>query len=109
MRAIVLERDDVQVDKVRPAPNPAADEVLVRVTRAGVCETDLQLIKGYMGFRGVLGHEFVGEIVEVGSNVNDFHPGQIVSGEGHVGAAGARAGWPTSARGRTRRRQAQQC
>lgn len=45
---------------VRPTPNPATDEVLVRVTRAGVCETDLQLIKGYMGFRGVLGHEFVG-------------------------------------------------
>ncbi len=60
MRAIVLEQDDVRVDTVRPAPNPAADEVLVRVTRAGVCETDLQLIKGYMGFRGVLGHEFVG-------------------------------------------------
>jgi threonine dehydrogenase-like Zn-dependent dehydrogenase len=60
MRAIVLETDDVQVDMVRPAPAPAADEVLVRVTRAGVCETDLQLIKGYMGFRGVLGHEFVG-------------------------------------------------
>ena len=60
MRAIVLERDEVQMDQVRPAPNPAADEVLIRVTRAGVCETDLQLIKGYMGFRGVLGHEFVG-------------------------------------------------
>ena len=32
----------------------------------------------------VIGHEFVGEIVEVGSNVKDFHPGEIVSGEGHV-------------------------
>jgi threonine dehydrogenase-like Zn-dependent dehydrogenase len=60
MRAIVLETNDVHVDMVRPAPAPAAEEVLVRVTRAGVCETDLQLIKGYMGFRGVLGHEFVG-------------------------------------------------
>jgi threonine dehydrogenase-like Zn-dependent dehydrogenase len=60
MRAIVLETDDVQVDLVRRAPAPAAEEVMVRVTRAGVCETDLQLIKGYMGFRGVLGHEFVG-------------------------------------------------
>jgi len=60
MRAIVLETDDVQVDMVRPAPAPGAEEVMVRVTRAGVCETDLQLIKGYMGFRGVLGHEFVG-------------------------------------------------
>ena len=60
MRAIVLEKNDVQIDPVRPAPTPGADEVMVRVTRAGVCETDLQLIKGYMGFRGVLGHEFVG-------------------------------------------------
>ena len=60
MRAIVLEQSDVQVNSARPAPAPGPDEVMVRVTRAGVCETDLQLIKGYMGFRGVLGHEFVG-------------------------------------------------
>jgi threonine dehydrogenase-like Zn-dependent dehydrogenase len=59
MRAIVLD-DRISVTAARPTPTPAAGEVLVRVTRAGVCETDLQLIKGYMGFRGVLGHEFVG-------------------------------------------------
>ena len=59
MRAIVLE-DQVALDTLRPSPIPAEGEVLVRVTRAGICETDLQLIKGYMGFRGVLGHEFVG-------------------------------------------------
>jgi threonine dehydrogenase-like Zn-dependent dehydrogenase len=59
MRAIVLD-DQVSVTTGRPAPTPAEGEVLVRVIRAGVCETDLQLIKGYMGFRGVLGHEFVG-------------------------------------------------
>ncbi len=59
MRAIVLD-DQVTVVTGRATPTPAAGEVLVRVTRAGVCETDLQLIKGYMGFRGVLGHEFVG-------------------------------------------------
>jgi threonine dehydrogenase-like Zn-dependent dehydrogenase len=59
MRAIVLD-DQVSVTTGHPAPTPAAGEVLVRVLRAGVCETDLQLIKGYMGFRGVLGHEFVG-------------------------------------------------
>ena len=59
MRAIVLD-DQVTVVTGRATPIPAAGEVLVRVTRAGVCETDLQLIKGYMGFRGVLGHEFVG-------------------------------------------------
>ena len=59
MRAIVLQ-DHVEVRDDRPSPTPAEGEVLVRVVRAGVCETDLQLIKGYMGFRGVLGHDFVG-------------------------------------------------
>jgi threonine dehydrogenase-like Zn-dependent dehydrogenase len=59
VRAICLD-ETVRIDGERPAPIPREDEVLVRVSRAGVCETDLQLIKGYMGFRGVLGHEFVG-------------------------------------------------
>lgn len=59
MRAIVLDRA-VGFEASRPDPVPNADEILVRVSYAGVCETDLQLIKGYMGFRGVLGHEFVG-------------------------------------------------
>ena len=59
MRAIVLD-DRVMVQESRPAPHPGDGEVLVRVRCAGICETDLQLIKGYMGFRGVLGHEFVG-------------------------------------------------
>lgn len=64
MRAIVLDKD-VRFRTDHPAPDTAAGEVIVRVTRAGVCETDLQLIKGYMGFRGVLGHEFVG-VAEAG-------------------------------------------
>jgi threonine dehydrogenase-like Zn-dependent dehydrogenase len=48
------------MDADYPVPAPRDGEVLVRVLRAGVCETDLQLIRGYMGFAGVLGHEFVG-------------------------------------------------
>ena len=59
MRAIVLDGQAVFQDS-RPEPIPGPGEVLVRVLQAGVCETDLQLIRGYMGFRGVLGHEFVG-------------------------------------------------
>jgi threonine dehydrogenase-like Zn-dependent dehydrogenase len=59
MRAVVLE-DVVRVQAGRPEPVIGPGEVLVRVLCAGICETDLQLIKGYMGFRGVLGHEFVG-------------------------------------------------
>jgi threonine dehydrogenase-like Zn-dependent dehydrogenase len=59
MRAVVL-TDEVRVQADRPEPECRDTEVLVRVTTAGICETDLQLMKGYMGFRGVLGHEFVG-------------------------------------------------
>jgi threonine dehydrogenase-like Zn-dependent dehydrogenase len=59
MRAIVLD-EGVRFRTTQPEPVPASDEVLVRVSCAGVCETDLQLVKGYMGFRGILGHEFVG-------------------------------------------------
>lgn len=60
MRAIVLTSTGPQFNTACPVPQPAADEVLVRVLGAGVCETDLQLIRGYMGFQGILGHEFVG-------------------------------------------------
>src|SRR2546428_10089659 len=60
MRAIVLEGNNLSSRTDYPAPTPRDGEVLVRVLRAGVCETDLQLIRGYMGFSGVLGHEFVG-------------------------------------------------
>lgn len=60
MRALVLDDDGVKLQTDRPAPVPGDGEVLVRVRQAGICETDLQLIKGYHGFRGVLGHEFVG-------------------------------------------------
>jgi threonine dehydrogenase-like Zn-dependent dehydrogenase len=59
MRALVLD-GQVEYRERQPAPTPADGEVLVRVVCAGICETDLQLAKGYMGFRGILGHEFVG-------------------------------------------------
>jgi threonine dehydrogenase-like Zn-dependent dehydrogenase len=59
MRALVAD-DGVRYRTDLPAPAAGAGEVLVRIACAGICETDLQLIKGYMGFRGTLGHEFVG-------------------------------------------------
>ena len=59
MRALYLD-ESVRLRTSHPAPSPAPGEVLIRVTRAGICETDLQLINGYMAFRGILGHEFVG-------------------------------------------------
>ncbi|MGC9055006.1 MAG: alcohol dehydrogenase catalytic domain-containing protein, partial [Candidatus Hydrogenedens sp.] len=39
-------------------------EVLIRVCMAGICKTDLEIVKGYMDFKGILGHEFVGEVIE---------------------------------------------
>jgi len=46
-----------------PRPRPGRSEVLVEVHKAGICATDLEVAKGYMGFRGVMGHEFVGTVV----------------------------------------------
>ena len=72
------------------APRPGINDVLIRVRRAGICGTDVHIYKWddwaqrTIPVPMAIGHEFVGEIVEVGSNVNDFHPGDIVSGEGHV-------------------------
>ncbi len=64
MRALTLDGSTVRVRDV-PEPTPAPDTAVVRVTLAGVCNTDLELVRGYMGFSGVLGHEFVG-VVEDG-------------------------------------------
>ena len=63
MRALAFDGQALSVVD-RPEPRPADGLAVVRVHLAGVCRTDLELIKGYMGFRGVLGHEFVGEVVD---------------------------------------------
>jgi ribosome maturation factor RimP len=97
VRAIVLD-STVQLDASRPAPTPAENEVLVRVTRAGVCETDLQLIRGYMGFRGVLGHEFVG-VAESGDLAGQRVVGEINCACGECPTC--RAGRPTHCPERT--------
>jgi threonine dehydrogenase-like Zn-dependent dehydrogenase len=63
MRALHFDGSALRViDAATPIAN--ADTAIVRVHLAGVCNTDLELIKGYMGFRGVLGHEFVGTVAE---------------------------------------------
>ena len=73
-----------------PLPSVGINDVLIRVDRTGICGTDLHIYKWDEWARKtipvpmVVGHEFVGEVVEVGSNVSDFFPGDIVSAEGHV-------------------------
>jgi threonine dehydrogenase-like Zn-dependent dehydrogenase len=76
MRAAHLDGSTVTVQNNYPKPEPPDGEVLVRVLRAGICETDLQLMQGYMGFRGVLGHEFVG-IAESGPLAGQRVVGEI--------------------------------
>ena len=73
-----------------PMPVAGINDVLIRVHRTGICGTDLH-IEAWDAWAAativpplVVGHEFAGEIVEVGGNVTDFHPGDLVSGEGHV-------------------------
>ncbi len=64
MRAIVLDDDRVRLDLNRSIPVREPGEALIRVLYSGVCNTDLELVKGYMGYRGVMGHEFVGRVEE---------------------------------------------
>lgn len=91
MRALVKREPKVGLwmEEV-PVPTIGINDVLIRVLRTGICGTDLHIYNWDAWAQKTIpvpmavGHEFVGEIVEVGSNVRDFHPGEIVSGEGHV-------------------------
>ena len=91
MKALVKSRAErgLWVEDV-PKPTIGINDVLIRVQLTGICGTDLHIFewddwaKKAIPVPLVIGHEFVGEIAEVGSNVSDFTPGMIVSGEGHV-------------------------
>jgi threonine 3-dehydrogenase len=71
-------------------PSIGINDVLIKVKRTAICGTDMHIYnwdawaQKTIPVPMIVGHEFVGEIVEVGANVNDWKPGQIVSGEGHV-------------------------
>ena len=73
-----------------PEPTIGINDVLIRVLRTGICGTDLHIYKWddwakrTIPVPMAIGHEFAGRVEAVGSNVTDFHPGEIVSGEGHV-------------------------
>ncbi|KAA5545539.1 alcohol dehydrogenase catalytic domain-containing protein [Roseiconus nitratireducens] len=98
MHAITLDAGTLRFRDDYPLPTPGEQESLVRVIQAGVCETDLQLARGYMGFSGVPGHEFVG-IAETGG-----HAGRRVVGEINCSCgqcATCQAGRPTHCPHRT--------
>ncbi|HNY40998.1 MAG TPA: alcohol dehydrogenase catalytic domain-containing protein, partial [Bryobacteraceae bacterium] len=73
-----------------PEPEIGINDVLIRVLKTGICGTDLHIYNWDAWAQKTIpvpmavGHEFIGRIEAVGSNVNDFYPGDLVSGEGHV-------------------------
>jgi len=91
MRAIAKTKAGPGLEMVEvPVPQPGINDVLIRIKKTAICGTDVhiynwdnwaqQTIKPPM----VIGHEFVGEVAEVGSNVRGFKPGDLVDGEGHI-------------------------
>ena len=76
MQALVFDGELRLVEA--PTPRPEKDEALIRVLSAGVCNTDLEILKGYMGFSGIPGHEFVGMVEQCS---NEHLLGKRVVGE----------------------------
>jgi len=98
MKACIFDGRAVRIDQSHPEPAAAPGEARVRVLLAGVCSTDLEIVKGYMGFTGVLGHEFVGVAME------GRHAGRRVVGGINCACGGCdlcAAGLPTHCRRRT--------
>ena len=100
MRALVFDQT-LSFDARWSQPPPEEGDTLLRVRRAGVCSTDLEITKGYMGFRGVLGHEFVADVIE---SPDPSLEGKRVAGEINVVCGRCdlcRRGMPTHCRDRT--------
>ncbi len=91
MRALVKSKAEtgLWLEEV-PVPEPGINDVRIEVLRTGICGTDVHIYawdawaQKTIPVPLVVGHEFVGRVVDVGANVMDFHPGDVVSGEGHV-------------------------
>lgn len=99
MRALIFDKT-LHLEHDVPVPTVANGEVLLRVVRGGICNTDLELMKGYMNFAGILGHEFVG-VVEQGP---DEWVGQRVVAEINVACGGCdfcERGIPSQCRNRS--------
>ena len=86
MKALIWEAARTMTMREEPMPSPAADEILVKVTHAGICGSELG---GYLGHNAlrrpplIMGHEFAGEIAELGAEVSslrpDLNPGQAIT------------------------------
>jgi 2-desacetyl-2-hydroxyethyl bacteriochlorophyllide A dehydrogenase len=79
MKAVWLENNQISLQDVSTPRKP--DEALIKIRKAGICSTDLELVKGYYPYTGILGHEFVGEVLEA---QDDWWIGQRVVGDINV-------------------------
>ncbi|ACB49557.1 alcohol dehydrogenase [Crocosphaera subtropica ATCC 51142] len=100
MKGLWLENQQLQLKADLPIPEPKKDEALVKVLQAGICNTDLELLRGYYPYQGVLGHEFVG-VVEQGPQhlINQRVVGEINAVCGHCRFC--RGGSPTHCENRS--------
>ena len=81
MQALIFDGKQARLEPRHPdVGDPPAGEAVIRPTRMGVCSTDLEIVKGYMGFTGVLGHEFVGVVEAVADERDRPWVGQRVVG-----------------------------
>lgn len=84
MKAVEFRNNEIILNNNAPKPELKPNEALVRVKLAGICNTDIEITKGYMGFSGILGHEFVGVVEEVNSKDKSLI-GKRVVGEINAG------------------------
>lgn len=88
MQAITVAAGQVRYRNDYPQPVPQVGEALLRVSLAGICATDLEIVKGYAGFQGVLGHEFVGVVDQVADAADAAWVGRCVVGTINIGCGG---------------------
>lgn len=77
MKAIIFD-GELKFVSTHPIPEPGQGEALIRVLLAGICNTDLEITKGYKGFHGVIGHEFVGIVEEINGDNRQFEGKRVV-------------------------------
>ncbi len=101
MRALVYRDTHLILDRNYPMPVRVDGEALIRVLQAGICNTDLEIVSGYLDFQGVLGHEFVGKVVEVYGDKAQEHYGHLFGKRvvGEINAACYRSNCPYCQRG----------